>query len=276
MAKAALITGATSGIGAAFARVLAERSYDLLLTGRRREQLNSHAEDLRNEFGVRVETVVAELSDPDGVDRVVETAKAFAQMDLVINNAGYGMAGLFYSVGSDDLVRMIDVHVSATVRITRALIPGMIRAGTGAVINVSSVAGFYPLPRSVMYSSTKGFLITFSKALAVELAPHGISVQALCPGMTHTDFHRRMEITPGGETGRRLLYWMKPERVARLALKHLSSKRVVYVPGIFYKTVVLISRLLPWSLYFRLMAPLGKPDNDVTGPTAGGKPDLSP
>ncbi len=247
--KTAVITGATSGIGASFSRILAAQGYDLLITGRRKEKLSAFAEKLRAEHGITVKVSIVELSDATQVDGLIEEIGSLPEVSLLINNAGFGDAGLF-SGNAGRHHMMLAVHVVAAVRLAGAVIPRMIAAGSGAIINVASVAAFFPMPGSSTYSATKRYMITFSESLHMELAPHGISVQALCPGMTRTDFHERM-----GEAGkliekRYIFSWMAPDKVAKLSLRRLRSRRVVYVPGLFNKFLVRFATKIPKRLYY--------------------------
>ena len=147
---------------------------------------------------------------------------------------------------------MLMVHVLAAMRLTNAVAPRMVDSRSGLIINVSSLAAYFPLPGSATYSATKRYLINFSESLHMELASYGVHVQALCPGMTKTDFHMRM-----GEDGKRIerqyiLGWMKPEKVVKLSLRHVSSHHVVYIPGLVNKALVRIVSRIPRRLHYRL------------------------
>ena len=249
--KTAVITGATSGIGAAFAHEFAAGGCNLLITGRRKEKLDAFARELEDKYDIRAVPFIAELSDKEQVDRLIEEIDAVESIAALVNNAGFGKAGNF----AGNLERhhaMLMVHVHAVVRLAGAVVPRMIDSRGGLIINVSSVAAFFPLPGSATYSATKRYLINFSESLHMELSRFGIYVQALCPGMTRTDFHLRM-----GEDGRRIekryiLGWMKPEKVAKLALRHLTGNRVIYVPGLINKILIRVVSRLPRRLYYRL------------------------
>ena len=179
----ALITGASSGIGAAFARKLAVAGYDLALVARRGDRLEALAAELETAYGIRAETLVADLTDEGDVERVAGAIAAISNLELLVNNAGMGAEGRFYQAEIGPQLDMIRLHVLASVRLTRAALPGMVERGRGGIINVASVAGFMALPENVNYCATKGYLITFSKALQLELIGTGVRVQALCPGI---------------------------------------------------------------------------------------------
>ncbi len=229
-AAAAVVTGASSGIGAVFARELARRGYDLLLVARREALLGELAEELASAHGVAAAACPADLSRPDGVERVRRRVAETPNLEMLVNNAGFGMHGDFTEVAPASHMDMIHVHVVASVRLCRAALPGMIARRRGFIINVSSVAGFRAIPGKTTYCATKAYLNVFSEALQAELADTGVRVQALCPGFTYTGFHDsgqyrfdRSRIPP------RL--WMSAEDVVAASLKALGGKRVVCIPG---------------------------------------------
>jgi len=244
-----LITGASSGIGAAFARRLAARGCDLLLTGRRPEPLAALARELRSGYPIRVDTALVELADERALAELVERVRGM-RLFMLINNAGYGQGSLFAEDPIDNVLRMLQVHLTAALRLTHAAIPGMIERGGGAIINVASLAALFPLPRNVAYCSTKAFLVSFSETLHLELARHGIMVQALLPGFTRSAFHSRMGTRTYEGFGRRLV-WMSAEKVARISLSRLGGGRVLCIPGAFNRMLAGLSRFIPKRLYYR-------------------------
>jgi short-subunit dehydrogenase len=248
----AVITGATSGIGAAFAVQLAAEGYRLLLCGRRKEKIAHLAAELTRRYGVETRPFIAELSTPDEVARLAEEVGRLPEVAVLINNAGFGMAGYF----TEDPVRhleMLHVHVTAAMKLIAAAVPSMKAMHRGLIINVSSVAAYFPSPKGSTYSATKRYLITFSESLHMELRSFGIRVQALCPGMTRTDFHMRNE--EGREIEKKnIIGWMNPEKVAKLSLEHARRKSGIYVPGWKNKLLVRILSHLPRRLYYRLAA----------------------
>ncbi len=191
--RSALVTGASAGIGAAFAEALAREQYDLVLVARRADRLEELAKRLRDARGVAIEVLAADLTDGAGLARVVARVEE-GPPDLLVNNAGHGSFGNFAELDIDREVGEIQLNVVALVRLTRAALPGMIRRGHGAIINVSSMAGFQPMPFNATYGATKAFVNSFTEALHEELRGTGVRVQALCPGFTRTDRvpgHRR-------------------------------------------------------------------------------------
>jgi short-subunit dehydrogenase len=246
----ALITGATSGIGAAFARRLAGRGHDLLLTGRRVDPLSALARELEASFPIRVQTAIVELADERALAELVERVRGM-QPAMLVNNAGYGLGSRFDEDTIESELSMVQVHLLATMRLTHAAIPGMIERGAGAIVNVSSLAALFPLPRNVAYCSTKSFLISFSETLYMELAPRGIAVQALCPGFVRSEFHSRMGTRTYEGFGRNLV-WMSPDKVVRISLSHLGRGRVICIPGTFNRALSYLRHFIPKRLYYRM------------------------
>lgn len=241
-AGVALITGASSGIGAAYARQLARAGYDLILTARRRERLEALAESLRAEHGLMVEVLPADLSVSEDVARVAARIAGLPALDFLINNAGFGRTGPFASSDVAGQLDMVRVHVEATLRLTRAALPGMIARERGAIVNVASVMAFYPLPGSATYAATKSALKVFTQGLHQELQGTGVRVQALCPGLTHTEFHTAADM----ETSRiPELAWLSAEKVVAHSLRDLAADAVVSVPGLGYAALTWLAGLLP-------------------------------
>ncbi len=246
--KTALITGASSGIGAEFARQLAPRGFDLVLVARRRERLEQLAQELGSTWNIGAEVLVADLAQENDIRRVEERIASLPRLELLINNAGFGLRGRFHKAQLDQQLEMIQVHVIAAVRLSRAALPGMIARGSGAIINVASMAALVPTA-SVTYSATKAYLVAFSKSLQIELEGSGVQVQALCPGFTITEFHQ----TPrSSNLERRQLpgwLWLHPESVVHASLRSLERGETVCIPGSIY-------RLAAWLVAEPLTAPL--------------------
>ncbi|HTN56616.1 MAG TPA: SDR family oxidoreductase [Microbacterium sp.] len=240
----ALITGASAGLGAEFARQLARRGADLVLVARGAEALEDLASRLRAAHGVAVEVITADLSQESDVDRVAaRIGEADDPIDLLVNNAGFGLPLHFADNDIDDEVRHLRVHVEAAMRLMHAAIRVM-RGRGGRIVNVASVAGF--ISRST-YSACKGWLIGFSRWANAEYARDGVTVTAVCPGFTHTTFHARMGLA-AGEEGVPSLMWLKAEDVVREGLRDAARGRSVSVPSLRYKLIVAATRLLPSSL----------------------------
>lgn len=240
----ALITGASAGLGAEFARQLARRQADLILVARTADALESLAADLRGEFGVAVEVLLADLATDDGVERVADRLRdASDPVDLLVNNAGFGLPLRFADNDIADEVRHLRVHVEASMRLMHAALQTM-RGRGGRIINVASVAGF--ISRST-YSACKGWLIQFSRWANREYARDGVSVTALCPGFTHTSFHERMGLAPGNE-GVPAIMWLDAPLVVREGLRDAARGKAVSIPSLRYKALVALAGVLPSSL----------------------------
>ena len=247
--KSALITGASSGIGAEFARQLAPRAYHLILHGRREDLLKNLCQDLHRQYGVHTEYVLAELSDPAGIRLLEKRIRAAPELEILVNNAGYSTLQRFHEEDLDGQEDLIRVHVIASVRLAHAAIPGMLNRGGGHIINVASVAAFTPAPGSLTYCATKGYLVSFSESLHLELRDLGIRVQALCPGFTRSDFHSRMGVDTSQRSFR---HFMTAEKVVRVSLNGLRKGSVLCVPGIQNKIAVLAVRVFPRPVYYAI------------------------
>jgi uncharacterized protein len=262
MTKTTLITGATSGIGTAFARELAAQGYNLGLAGRRRELLAALAAELSTEHGIQAEPVVADLANVEGQQQVVAWIEAHAPLEMLINNAGFGFLGAFAETEVERHLDMLAVHAAATLRLTRAALPEMIRAGRGTIINVSSPSSYLPLPGSSSYAATKAFLNMFSETLRAELRGTGVKVQVLLPGFTYSDFHKRDEWVKSDfySTMPKWL-WMTSEAVAQTSLRALKRGGLYCIPGLHNHVIVFLGKSGLAKLFIGLwdrLAP-GKP-----------------
>jgi short-subunit dehydrogenase len=236
----ALITGASSGLGAEFARQLAARGADLVLVARDGAALERVAVDIRACSGV-----AADLLDDEAL-AVVEKRLA-AGVDVLVNNAGFGLDLAFEQNDVAVEVRHLRLHVEAAMRLTHAALPAMLERGSGRIVNVASVAGF--VPRGT-YGAVKGWLISFSRWANVVYGPRGVTVTAVCPGFVHTNFHERLGLPPG-EEGVPTGMWLDAEKVVHEGLRDAARGRSVSVPSWRYKALVVASRLLPDAIVVR-------------------------
>jgi len=241
--RTALVTGASSGIGEQLARLLAADGCDLILVARRAGRLAEVAASLRAAHQVQVEVIVADLTTPAGLLAAEERlADAGRPVELLVNNAGFSVSGSVADVPAGSAEAQIRLNVLAVVRLTHAVLPGMLRRGHGGVLNVSSVAGFVISPGSAVYGATKAFVTSFSESLAAEVSGRGVHVTALCPGLTRTEFHdeghERASSAPS-------FAWLDAGRVARAGLDAVATGRPLVVPGAQYKLIAGLFRAVP-------------------------------
>ncbi len=235
-----LVTGATAGIGRAFVDRLAADGHDTVLVARDGDRLAAVARDVAQRHGVEGEVLVADLTVRDELARVEQRlASPERPVDLLVNNAGFAITQSFVGGRVEAEQELLDVLVTAVLRLTHAALPGMVGRGRGAVVNVSSVAGFLPFGT---YSAAKAWVTAFSQGLAGELAGTGVHVMALCPGFVHTEFHQRAGIDMSAYPE---WVWLDADRVVDDALSDLRRGKAVSVPGLHYKAVSGVARVLP-------------------------------
>jgi short-subunit dehydrogenase len=244
---AALVTGASSGIGAAFAHRLAAQGLDLFLVARREGRLRALATEVNRRHGVTADVLAADLSRPADIERVEARIARGRPVEVLINNAGFGTVGYFREIDLGKQLDMIQVHVVAGVRLIRAVLPGMISRGRGTIINVSSLAAFVPTPGSATYSSTKAYLTVFSEALDKELRGTGVKVQVLVPGFTFTEFYdtpeyRRVDMRAKVRSRLPGALWMTADEVVARSLASLGG-RLLCAPGFGNRLMIALSRV---------------------------------
>lgn len=250
----ALVTGATSGIGAAFASRLAQKGFDLILHGRRQKELMDRAKNLERIYSTSVEIIIAELSRPDEIRKVEERINSLDRLDMLVNNAGYWEPGVFWEHSPDSLEAMIMVHNVAPVRFIRAALPRMLERDKGDIINVSSLGAYLNMVTLENYGATKAYLISFTESLHVALMGTGIRVQALAPGFTVTEFHSRL----GADFTKEQRTWMQPEKVVDESLRALGKGLVVCIPGFKRRFIAKLASKLPRPVYYRIMKIIGE------------------
>ncbi len=246
MATTALITGASSGIGLDLARVHASRGGDLVLVARRRDRLEELATQLHEQHGVSAVVLPCDLSLPGAAEDLHrEVVERSIDVDYLINNAGFGGYGLFHDIDPDRHEAMIQVNVLALTKLMRAFLPGMIALGSGRVLNVASTAAFIPGPLQAVYFATKAYVLSLTEALAVELAGTAVTVTALCPGATVTEFEAAADLEGAGLFARGAATSMD---VAETGYRAMLDGRTVVVHGIRNKPIPLLARLVPRRL----------------------------
>lgn len=245
--RVAVITGATSGIGAAYAEAFAQRGYNLLLTGRREKELRELADRLAQQYSVTAELQLGDLSAPTDLTTLVDTVMQLPALDALVNNAGYAVDGRLAEVEWAKQKALLDVHVTATTQLTHAALPNLLKA-RGILINVASVASWIPTAQSALYGPTKAYVRSFTESVGLAYRKDGLKALALCPGFTITDFHSRMGINP------QTFYKDKgftrawtAEQVVSQSFKDLEKGRLISVQGWNYKLLVFFMRHLPMS-----------------------------
>jgi len=247
--RRALVTGASTGLGAVFATALARQQYDLAIVARNRERLEALAGRLQQSYGIAVEVIVADLTQATALRSVEKHVAGDYALELLVNNAGFGTTGSFARLDPDQEEAEICLNILALVRLTRAALPGMIARGRGAIINVSSLAAFAPGPYDATYSATKAFVNSFTEALHEELCGTGVHVQTLCPGFTHTEFQQRAGIAISKIP---TFAWMTPEAVVDASLSALQRQQVVCIPGLVNRLLALLMGAAPRRLVRRV------------------------
>src|SRR3954469_14186877 len=251
-----LVTGASSGIGAAIAKELASRGHALALVARREERLRTLATELTSDHGVATEVIAADLGDPAGRERVADELRSRGRVvEVLVNNAGFGHQADFATSPRERMLEMVKINVESVIDLTSRFLPGMVDRGRGSVINIASMAAFQPLPGSAVYAATKSFVLSFSEAIRTELRGSGVTVTAVCPGPVKTEFTEVAgfggveERTPGA-------VWMSPEDLAKHAIDGAAGDRRVVVPGVINRAGALAGQHSPRALALPLISRL--------------------
>lgn len=240
--RRAWVTGASTGIGASFARRLASDHFDLALVARSRDRLEDLAAGLEKDHGVTCAVLPADLTVAKDLERIATAAADDSGSELLVNNAGFGTIGPFAKLDFAREEDEIRLNVIALMRLTRAALPGFLKRGRGSIINVSSMAAFQPAPLNATYGATKAFVNSFTESLSEELRGTGVQIMALCPGFTRTEFQERAGIDTSGIPG---FAWMSAEAVVDSALAALRRGEVVSVPGLANRVVATAVSALP-------------------------------
>jgi short-subunit dehydrogenase len=254
--RLALVTGASAGIGAAFARILASHGYDVALTARRAERLDRLAEEISLRFGVEALTVTADLAEPEAPGQILDHLTAHGRtVDALINNAGYGLAGAYADTRWEDQRAFIQVMMTAPAELAHRVLPGMIHRKFGRIVNVASLAGLVPGSAGhTLYGGVKAFLVRFSQSLHMETAASGVHVSALCPGFTYSEFHDVNGTRAQVSTSTPPWLWLGADEVAAAGYEAVEANRPICVPGAPNKAIAAVSKLIPDEWTLALMA----------------------
>ena len=257
--RLALVTGASAGIGAAFARILASHGYDVALTARRAHRLEKLAEEISLRYGVETLTVTADLADPEAPGHILDHLTAHGRtVDALINNAGYGLSGSYGDTRWEDQKAFIQVMMTAPAELAHRVLPGMAHRRFGRIVNVASLAGLIPGSAGhTLYGATKAFLVKFSQSLHLEAESQGVHVTALCPGFTYSEFHdvngTRAQLTASTPPW----LWLGADEVAAAGYEAVEANRPICVPGAPNKAIAAFSKLIPDDWALALMASQG-------------------
>lgn len=246
MTRTALVTGASSGIGKSFAEHLADDGFDLVLVARRRERLEELSRALSEKYGVRAHVIEADLADPAAPERIFQMlASLRVEVDMLINNAGFGVRDTFSKAPWNTHAQLIQVQVTAVAHLTHLFLPRMLERGYGRILHVASLAGLLPgAPRSTLYAAAKSFLVKFSESLDAEIKGKGVHVCAVCPGFTRSEFHDVMG-TRSVVSKLPSALWQNADSVARAGIDAVMRGDVVYVPGPLNRALATIVQHLP-------------------------------
>jgi short-subunit dehydrogenase len=259
----AVVTGASSGIGLAFARELAQRRHAVLAVARRRERLESLVREAARR-GEQVESLAADLKTEEGLTTLIRRIDELGEIELLVNNAGIATAGDFLSASLDKEIGAIALNVEAVVRLTHKVLPGMVNRGRGGIINLASVVAFQPFPHFAVYAASKAFVLSFTEALAEEVRGTGVRILALCPGAARTE----IDVFAHNEGLLGKLPSLTAEQVASTAVRAFDGERVVKVVGRLNGLLVFMNRFMPrWSMR-RLMGVIASPPRSQAAPDA--------
>jgi short-subunit dehydrogenase len=247
----ALVTGASAGIGRELALTLAREGHDLVLVARREPELSALAAELKEKYGADGRVITADLSKTRAVQTLIKELGPDTQIDVLVNNAGFGGHGAFSERPRDADLNQIAVNVTALTDLTRQLLPGMVQRRRGRILNVASTAAFQPGPFMAVYYATKAYVLSFSEALAEELSGTGVTVTALCPGVTTTEFQQVAGVNDIALTKGPLA--MSPAQVAEAAYKGMVKGKMVVIPGVHNKVGAHATRFTPTKVLLKVV-----------------------
>lgn len=245
----AVITGATSGLGLAYAERMASDGYDLIITGRREEIIKANAERLKREYGCEVEICIADLSNETGLEKLINIVDD-RNISVLVNNAGFGLKTEFIDTSLSDIERLLYLQILTVTKLTYVILNGMKERNRGTIINISSDGAFAVMPKNVVYSSSKLYIINFTEGLHMELADYDIRVQAVCPGFIDSDFHDRAGMAVD-KSRKGIFGFNSPGDIVNIAMEDLRKNAVVCVPDKGAKLVRSIGKYMPRKIFYR-------------------------
>ena len=242
MIKTALVTGAASGLGLELAMLLAKDNYELILVDIDALKLAEVKLDLEKKYKVVIKSISLDLSKQNVAETIVKEINGVS-IDVLVNNAGFGLFGMFYDTDWERESAMLNLHIMTTTHLTKLLLPGMLERGSGKILNLSSLAGFQPGPLMTIYYASKAYVLSFSEAIANELKGTGVTVTVLCPGQTKTSF--QIVVSEGASDNKIQFNMASAKKVAEYGYKAMQSGKIVAVPGVFNKLLSNLPRLMP-------------------------------
>lgn len=251
--KTVLITGASFGIGYELAKIFAKEKYNLILVARNLERLNQIKDELQNS-DIKILTIQKDLSQPNSPKELLdEINKNNFEIDILINNAGFGLLGPFAELDLQTQLDMIQLNITSLVQLTHLILPQMIKRKSGKIMNVASTAAFQPGPNMAVYYATKAFVLSFSEALSAELKSSGITVTALCPGPTKTEFQKRARMENINLERSKIIPYMTAEKVAQVGFDGLMKGKRVVIPGLLNKVGTKLVKIFPKSFVLAVL-----------------------
>lgn len=260
MKNAVLITGATSGLGLAYSKEYGKKGYNLIITGRREDKIRTNAVYIENTYHVKVKTVIVDLAYEEGLNILLNEIRD-DEIEVLINNAGFGLKPLFTEVSKEDRDGIMFLQMNTVIILTQHILKQMMGRNRGTIINISSDGAFAVMPRNILYSSTKLFILNFTEGLYMELIDTAIHVQVVCPGFIDSDFHESAGMNVVKKK-KGFMKFMDPEEIVNLAMRDLKKGRVVSVPGFDAKIIRFIAVFLPRRMFYNIIINFTRKRND--------------
>ena len=251
MKNIALITGASSGLGLAYAKEYAKKGYNLIITGRREDKIKANARDIENMYHVTVKIVIVDLAYEKGLNLLLDEIRE-DEIEVLVNNAGFGLKPTFSEVPKEDMDNIMFLQMNAVVVLTQNILKQMLVRNRGTIINISSDGAFAVMPRNVLYSSTKLFILNFTEGLYMELIDSNVKVQVVCPGFIDSDFHESAGMNVVKKK-KGFMKFMAPEEIVDIAMKDLKKGKVVSIPGADAKIIRIMAKIIPRKSFYKIV-----------------------